>query len=331
MTIDIKTAHIEPLRQTFDHVAARIGPGKAASRYQEAVHDVQMTSNFHYRPTWEPELELFDPRRTAIELADFDVLVDPRQYYYGPYTIQRAKQQEVQDSNFSVIEKRDLFSRMSPPWRERVTALVVPLRHFEWGANTNNCHISAYAYGTPFNSAALMQAMDRLGVAQYVTRLALAIEHSPAILDRGKALWLDDARWQPLRRLVEDAMVTRDWFELHVLQNLLLDGMIYSYAYQRFDEACGADGNLAFSLATEFMREFQAEAARWTDATVKVVVASSVANKARVEAWVDHWEPRVVAAVTPLAEAAFETEAGAFIAETTAAQAARRAKLGLSR
>ena len=30
MTVEIRTAHIEPLRQTFDHVEARIGKGKAA-------------------------------------------------------------------------------------------------------------------------------------------------------------------------------------------------------------------------------------------------------------------------------------------------------------
>jgi hypothetical protein len=81
MSIDIKTANIEPVRLTFDHLEARIGKGKSATRYQEAVHDFQMTQNFHYRPTWEPEMELFDVRRTKIQLDDFDALTDPRQYY----------------------------------------------------------------------------------------------------------------------------------------------------------------------------------------------------------------------------------------------------------
>ena len=80
MSVEIKTASIEPLRQTFDHVAARIGEGKPASRYQEAVFDIQPKINFHYRPTWEPEYELYDVRRTAIKMEDFDQLLDPRQY-----------------------------------------------------------------------------------------------------------------------------------------------------------------------------------------------------------------------------------------------------------
>ncbi len=163
MSIDIKTAHIEPQRLTFDHLEARIGKGKAATRYQEAVHDFQMTTNFHYRPTWEPEMELFDVRRTAIRLEDFDALTDPRQYYYGPYTIQRARQQDHADSNFALIEKRNLFDALDQVWAARLRRLVVPLRHVEWGANTNNTYLSGYGYGAPFTSAALMQAMDRFG------------------------------------------------------------------------------------------------------------------------------------------------------------------------
>ena len=50
MTIQIKTIDIEPKRQTFGHIARRIGEGKTASRYQEATLDVQATANFHYKP-----------------------------------------------------------------------------------------------------------------------------------------------------------------------------------------------------------------------------------------------------------------------------------------
>ena len=41
MQIDLRTVSIKPLRQTFDHVAARIGGDKPASRYQEGTLDLQ--------------------------------------------------------------------------------------------------------------------------------------------------------------------------------------------------------------------------------------------------------------------------------------------------
>src|SRR5215831_2956558 len=65
MQIDLRTVSITPLRQTFDHIAARLGADKPASRYIEATMDVQASANLHYRPTWDPEHEIFDPTRTA--------------------------------------------------------------------------------------------------------------------------------------------------------------------------------------------------------------------------------------------------------------------------
>ena len=41
MQVDIKTSDIRPIRQTFSHVARRLGADKPASRYQEATLDMQ--------------------------------------------------------------------------------------------------------------------------------------------------------------------------------------------------------------------------------------------------------------------------------------------------
>ena len=86
MQIDLRTVSITPLRQTFNNMIARQGADKPASRYLEATMDVQPSANFHYRPTWAPEYELFDANRTAIVMKDWYALKDPRQLYYGTYT-----------------------------------------------------------------------------------------------------------------------------------------------------------------------------------------------------------------------------------------------------
>ena len=53
MTIEIKTNSVEPIRQTYGHIARRFGD-KPATRYQEASYDLEAKTNFHYRPPWEP-------------------------------------------------------------------------------------------------------------------------------------------------------------------------------------------------------------------------------------------------------------------------------------
>ena len=81
MTLEIKTSNIEPIRNTYGHIARRFGD-KPASRYQEATYDNAALVNFHYKPLWDPDHDLNDPRRTAIQMEDWYALKDPRQFYW---------------------------------------------------------------------------------------------------------------------------------------------------------------------------------------------------------------------------------------------------------
>ena len=73
MNIDIQAEALMPKRQTFSDIARGIGEGRAASRYEEATYDVQPTVNFHYRPLYAPQFEIYDARRTAIAMNDWYV------------------------------------------------------------------------------------------------------------------------------------------------------------------------------------------------------------------------------------------------------------------
>ncbi|PVV27255.1 MAG: phenol hydroxylase, partial [gamma proteobacterium symbiont of Ctena orbiculata] len=166
MSIDIKTMNVEPRRQTFAHVARRLGSDVPASRYEEGMYDVQATTHFHYRPLWGPEYWTFDEGRTAIKMQDWYLFKDPRQFYYGTYTIARANMHQTTERNFAFEEKRNMLANIDPAWREMIVNYLIPLRHYEWGANMNACSISDAGYGTAITSAAIFTAGDRLGMAQ---------------------------------------------------------------------------------------------------------------------------------------------------------------------
>ena len=331
MSIDLKTASVEPLRRTFDHIEAKLGPDKTPTRYQEAVWGLQPACNFHYRPTWEPERELYDASRSALSMDDYDDLVDPRQYFYGTWTLQRGRQQESQEKNFDFVEKRGLLSTLEPAWRERVERLVIPLRHVAWAGNTNNSYITAYSLGAPLSSACSMQMMDHLGIAQYISRIGLLLrDNEMTVLDDAKALWMDDPMWQPMRALMEESMVTRDWGELFVLQNLLIDGTVHPLVFNRFDAELVQHGGAVFSMLTEFMNDWFAESTRWVDAVVKRLAAESDANKAQLESWITGWLPRVQGALQPLGDYAFAGRAAEVIDSVIDELQGRAQKTGLN-
>jgi phenol hydroxylase P1 protein len=301
-SVDLHAREIQPLRQTYAHVAEHLGGDKPATRYQEATLGAQPTANFHYRPTWDPAHELYDASRTRVRLKNWYVLADPRQFYYATWTMTRARQQEAVESNYQFVESRGLISKLSPDLIRRVCSQMMPLRHVAWGGNMNNAFICAYGYGTSFTAPAVFHAMDHLGVAQYLTRLGLALG-DPSTLEAGRGDWLENPHWQPLRRYVEDLFVLQDPFELFVAQNLSLDGQLYPLVYGSYvNEHLASTGATVVAMLTAFMPEWHDESAKWIDAVVKIAGAESAENGRLISGWARDWADRAQASLAPIAE-----------------------------
>ena len=329
MQIDLRTVSITPLRQTYNHIAERQGADKPASRYIEGTMNVQPDVNFHYRPTWDPEHELFDPRRTRLVMKDWYALKDPRQFYYGAYTQARARMQEVAEADFEFVETRGLADRFDDAARRVALDFYVPLRHVAWGANMNGAYQCAYGYGTAITQPCLYAGMDQLGIAQYLTRLGLLLG-TPGELEAGKQAWLEAPAWQPLRRLVEDTWVMKDWFELYVAQNVVLDGVLFGLAYKEVDQALSERAGPVVSMLTRFQAEWAQDANKWVDAVMKVAAAESPENKALLSEWYAHWRARVQEALAPVAALGLGSDGAQALERALAAVDARMNKAGLS-
>lgn len=328
MQIDLRTVAIKPLRHTFDHLVERFGD-KPASRYQEGSYNVQQEHIFHYRPAWDADNVLFDKKRTKIQMQDWYALKDPRQYYYGSYTIARARQQDAAESSFEMIEDRGLAELLPADMKQIALDVLVPMRHVEWGGNMGNSYIAAYGYGTVITQPCLYHAMDHLGVAQYLTRIGLVL-NGPEALDAAKEAWMSGPNWQPMRRHVENLLVVQDWFEIFVAQNLVLEGLLNPMLYDYLDADFSAKGGTAISMMTRFMAEWSTETAKWVDAQIKVAAAESAENKAQLSAWVRQYRSATLEALAPIAQRAFGDKADELLAELTSEFNARCTKLGLA-
>lgn len=309
MQIDLRTVTIEPQRQAFDHLIRRFGD-KPASRYQEGSYDIQAAENLHYLPTWDPDQKLYDAGITRIVMADWYALRDPRQFYYCTYTLTRARQQDAAEANFAFVESRGLVNQIPEEVRAAALSVLVPLRHAAWGANLNNAFICGYGFGTAFTQPCLYYGMDCLGIAQYLSRIGLLLGDLSG-LEAGKAAWIGDAAWQPLRRYVEDTLVIRDPFESFVAQNLALDGLLYPLVYGDIvDGKLSTAGGSSIALLAQFMTEWFNETSKWLDSVIKTTAAESPANKAVLVEWLTHWGDRAAEALAPIARLGLGDEAG---------------------
>lgn len=328
MQMDLRTVSITPLRQTFGHLARRMGADKPASRYMEATMDLQPVENFHYRPTWDPQHDIFDTGRTKISMKDWYALKDPRQYYYGAWTLARGRMQETTEADFDLVEELGLAGAYSEEGKQLALSVFLPLRHVAWGSNINNSYISAYGYGIAITQSAIYATMDQLGIAQYITRLGMAFNDLDA-LAAAKQEWLNGADWLELRHAVEDMMVTEDWFELLVAQDFALEGLLYPLIYEHFNNKLNAEYGPVFSMLTRFQREWYAENVKWVDAALKAAAADNPENKALLAGWINSWRDRAAKVLAPIAAKAFGAQGATILEEVVEQLNARAAKAGI--
>lgn len=325
MTVQIKTIDLEPKRQTFGHIARRLGGDKPATRYQEGTLDVQATTNFHYKPLWEPQYWHYDTRKTAVVMEDWYKPLDPRQFYYATYNIARANMNQAVERNFAFVEERGLITKASEADKAKIATGLLPIRHLHWGSNMNMAEITQRGYGTAVTAPCIFSAGDHLGMAQIVSRIGLELDgQTGTSLDAAKQTWMTDPAWQGIRRLIEDTFVERDWFKLYVAQTLGVNAVLLDMVYRHAEAAWGASG-ITVAMLTEFMADWRAEEGKWSDHVVKTVAAESADNKALVSEWAKHWIDRAEEAAKPLSVSLTGSDAAA----TTAAAAARARAAGL--
>jgi phenol/toluene 2-monooxygenase (NADH) P1/A1 len=315
MELNIASVEIEPKRHTFGNVARRLGEDRPASRYEEAMYDAQPTENFHYRPQWEPEFEIYDKARTKIKMNDWYDLLDPRKFHYMTYVSTRASQNAANLQSFDFIEKRLLVNFIKQENLQKAFDFLTPLRHYEYAGNMNNLAIVDRVYGTAMMSATLFHAEDRLGMAQHITKMILLLSNNDVKkLDSGKEAWMNDSKWQGLRKAVEDSLVVKDPIRLFIKQNVVFDAFVIPLMINEFSKEMAENEEMVVPMLSEFITSWYEETIKWLDSVVKVMTSESSENKELLTQWIKEDIEIIEAAMLPLS--AFSNNSNELLAST---------------
>ncbi|MEB3022125.1 ferritin family protein [[Mycobacterium] crassicus] len=302
--VEIASKTIEPVRNTFQHLMDRFGD-KPATRYQEGTYNIQAMENFHYRPLWDPKHEIYDPDFSAVKLTDPYNYADPRQYYYATYVENRARHHESFGQDLKYIEERNLFARLPQNWQGLVTRLVLPLRHYESGGQLVFINANRLAWGTSISQPCGLASMDRVGNAQSLSMVGLAMGGgAPDKLAEAKQCWQEQPSLQEVRRLVEEALIEEDWVS-GVLAYELTDAQLYPLLFQHLDDRALFRGAMAYSLMAQHFSRWHIDNQKWITALLKAWVADpqyGEENRKALGAMVDRWYPQSQEAVRLLAK-----------------------------
>ena len=171
MQYEPRTQVIEPQRKTFDHLVARYG-----DRPPRATRRVVQAGRTSTTPALGPVKEIYDESFSVLRLTDPYSFTDPRQYYYAPYVTSRAGTSDAFGATLAYLESRDLLERLAG-WKDLLAqALVIPLRHYESGASCISTAAARFGFGTTITQCAAYAAFDRIGNAQQISRLGIALD-----------------------------------------------------------------------------------------------------------------------------------------------------------
>ena len=302
MQYELRTQVIEPPRTTFTHLVARYGE-RPASRYEEGSIDIQAKENFHYRPLWDPAHEIYDESFSAFRLTDPYSFTDPRQYYYAPYVTSRAAMADAVASTLDYLDSRDLLARLPQAWSAVLGELVVPLRHYESGAQMISCDIARFGFGTTITQCAAYAAFDRIGNAQALSRVGIALGGGTAeLLGDAKTRWVDDESLQGLRRYVEELFLEKDWGKALIRLDVA-DRLVYALFYGHLDDAAIEAGAGSYSLVAQHLSSWFKDQRKWVDSLYKAWVAdpeTGAANKELLAATSGEALDAALAAMAPV-------------------------------
>jgi phenol hydroxylase P1 protein len=257
MQIDLRTVSIKPLRQTFDHIAA--ASGGQAGLALPGGHDghVQADANFHYRPP-------------GTRSTRSSTLAAP----HGDGRLVRASRTRASSTTAPT------------PWPARAAGDRRGRLRLRREPRPGRRFARRGACATPRSTAgaAAPCGLGRQHEQRLHLRLRLRHRHHPALhlpgdgsaghrpvphprgpaagrrraLDEAKQAWLEAPPGRACAATSKTPGV-KDWFELFVAQNVVLDGLLYPLVYETRSTTCCRPGRPPVSMLTQFMTDWFAE------------------------------------------------------------------------
>ena len=231
---------------------------------------------------------------SQLRATDWENFSDPRRTTYRSYTEIQDRKEDVVDGLLREIDETTYDEQLSDSWVAFIDHWYGPLRFPIHGLVMMASYFAELAPASRITNCAAFQAADEMRRLQRIAyrMVQLGAHRSGVDVDAQRERWEDDTAFQPLRDLVERALVTYDWGEAMVVCNLVIK--------PHFDVLVNEEmaGNLAAANGDPALRAMHfsfGEDARWhrhwSVALIRYAVADDPSNADRIKAWVEAWSP----------------------------------------
>jgi toluene monooxygenase system protein E len=238
---------------------------------------------------------------SALVLSGLESFRDARETTYASYVALAREKESFVDGLLRSADETDYDARLGKEWLESLARWLPVLLYPCHGLQMVTAYVAHLAPVSEVVIALAFQQADEIRrVHRLAQRVAMLQKVRPGFGADARRLWQEAPEWQPLRRVIEELLVTYDWGEALVRLNLVVKPVFDAFFVERGSRLAEARQDpllcrLLFSLQ---------EDCRWhasvTDDLVRALLSAGDANDQTLCAWVRGARPEMLNAVSAL-------------------------------
>lgn len=322
-------------KRDFDYIPAagrRLSEYEAVTVYTQPQHGgggLQVPGEWALRPDGRP---FFDLAGTAIICPDWFAFRDPNQMWQRPYYRMQSGAEKSIDVATDVAISTGVIAQMDPVWTQAgLLRGYLPYAHVEYGLFRALNIAARESLSDSINNVLAFNAADKLRHAQALILYGMDLEGALPSFDArvGRRCWMESETWQPYRQLVEEVMAVRDWCEIVVAINVVLEPLLgQPLRHEVFTRSAGRAMDMVSPVIAGTAMADWGRNASATDMLMRFLAGQpETGNRDCLAAWQQAWTDRVLAVSTTLfgrLESELESEGLAMRLETAAKREEQR-------
>tara|TARA_B100000446_G_scaffold5081_2_gene4814 strand:+ start:31449 stop:32468 length:1020 start_codon:yes stop_codon:yes gene_type:complete len=249
------------------------------------------------RPIWNDD-------STLLRATDWWAYRDPSAEWFKPFVKRQADTGRAIEQAVAGAARASLFDGFNGLWLDFLSNDYCAYRYAEYGMFMAFCQAQREAGSDVIAQPIVFQAVEKDRHAQDITLYGLELEkHIEGFSDAGcKQVWLEAKHWQPARRLIERLLAARDWGEINIVINCLVEPLFSSlFNRELVLRNASVHGDSVTSVIAEGAEADREVRRVTTDAFIALLCEQAPENRDVINAWLVEWIDDVRAACEGLA------------------------------
>jgi toluene monooxygenase system protein E len=295
-----------PARKSYSRLA---GTRRIPTEYEVVSTDLHYNYPDGFELTNTPVVDWYRRHREGSKLCstDWGSFADPRQTTYRAYTELQDRKEDVVDGLLRQVDHESYDDELSDAWVDFFDRWYAPLRFPAHGLQMLAAYVAQMAPASRITNCAAFQAADEMRRVQRVAyRTAQLADHRPTVdVGAHQRRWEEADAYQPLRELIERALIAYDWGEALVVTNVVIKPYFDRLVNVELAGELAARNNDPVLHHIHFSLDEDARWHRdWSRSLIRLAVSDTPENADVVSSWIDAWRPLAVQAIGSLAAVA---------------------------